>query len=221
MKPKRRDGLTRLEVLIVVGVALIGGAVLLPMWIRGKEGAKKAICPSNLKEIWNAERNCRERGGCFPWQAPANRGGTLEFAETPDVFRHFQIISNEFQGPKVLVCPGDNHRTIAKSFGSHFSNANVSYFVGLDADEKHPLSMVHGDRNIIGGERTRYGAHFLQTNNVSWNTGLVHRVIGDVLLSDGSVCAVDSAGLRDLLAEATNNLSSDGIRLAIPRVPGE
>jgi hypothetical protein len=159
--PKRQVGLTRLEVLVIVGVVLIGGVVLVPKWIKSKEGSKLAHCPRNLKQLGMSEKSwLLDRGGRFPWQTPASEGGSMQYAASADVFRHFQAISNEFETPKFLVCPSDASRTVASSFDRGFSNSNISYFAGLDADERNPYSVVHGDRNITGGVPTSFGLSF-------------------------------------------------------------
>ena len=195
----------------------------MPRWIRSKEGAKKSICPSNLKEVWLAERNWRfDHGAGFPWQTPTNRGGTMEFAETPDVFRHFQVNSNELPAPKILVCPSDTSRTVANSFGDRFDNSNVSYFVGLDADEKQPGSFLHGDRNIVGGITTKCGMNFGLPNTAAWDASKhgseLHGPIGFLVIADGSVQGFTSLSLREALADLTK---SNAVHLAIPRLPDE
>jgi prepilin-type processing-associated H-X9-DG protein len=49
----------------------------------------------------------------------------------------------------------------------------------------------------------------------------MHRGVGNILTADGSVYALNSLHLRDLLAGATNPTTTDELRLAIPRLPGE
>lgn len=219
---KRTSGLTRQEVVLVItGVVLIGGALLLPRWFDTKRESMSARCVSNLKQISLADKNWLDHGGRFPWEVSTNKGGTMEWDETPDVFRHLQVNSNELQTPRVLVCPTDKRRKVASSFASRVSNANVSYFVGLDADDKNPESIVHGDRNITGGEPTRYGFRFIQTNKVAWATTNMHMGNGNVVAADGSVMALNSASLRELLKGSTNTEAAIELRLAIPRVPGE
>ena len=65
---------------------------------------------------------------------PVGKGGSFEFRDTPDVFRHFLAASNELNQPKILACPEDKERTRAVDW-TRFSNSNVSYFINLDASE--------------------------------------------------------------------------------------
>ena len=140
-----------------------------------------------------------------------NFGGTLEYVARGETFRHFQVMSNELATPYVLVCPADA-RPRAKDFGSAFSNTNVSYFVGVDADDLRPQDLLSGDRNIIGGTKLGNGILEITTNQlVGWSSEM-HNGVGNIGLADGSVQTVSVTGFAELLQQsgiATN-------RLAIP-----
>jgi hypothetical protein len=140
-----------------------------------------------------------------------NLGGTLEYVARGEMFRHFQVMSNELSTPKILVCPADV-RQPANDFGPTFGNTNISYFVGVDADESKPQMLLSGDRNIDGGTKLANGILEITTNQlVSWSSRM-HDGFGNVGIADGSVQQVTSSGLRSLLQQtgvATN-------RLAIP-----
>ena len=75
----------------------------------------------------------------------------MEFVQDAAMFRHFQIMSNELNTPKLLYCPSesDRGRTMATVFSSDAkdrsgrevvfsSNSNLSYFVGVDAVRLNP-----------------------------------------------------------------------------------
>ncbi len=119
----------------------------------------------------------------------------------------------------MLVCPSDE-RTAATNFnmlpgnsaaGAYLANANVSFFVGKDAQDGDPQMLLVGDRHIVGqapggnlpnpipgGGYGNVGAVALGTNFVAgtqtpaW-TEKVHRGKGNVLLSDGSAPQVYTA----------------------------
>ncbi|HZL42119.1 MAG TPA: prepilin-type N-terminal cleavage/methylation domain-containing protein [Verrucomicrobiae bacterium] len=79
------------------------------------------------------------------------------------VFSIFFVMSNELSTPKILFCPSeyDNQRSQATSFlGLSPNNTpvpgtiyyknwkNVSYFIGVDADDNYPQMFLTGDHNL-------------------------------------------------------------------------
>jgi len=75
----------------------------------------------------------------------------------------FLVMSNELSTPKILFCPAEyesSYRQASSSFaGSQTANANnvlytndlnVSYFIGVDAQETAPQMFLTGDHNIGG-----------------------------------------------------------------------
>jgi prepilin-type processing-associated H-X9-DG protein len=172
---------------------------------------KLAGCVNNLKHIglsfriYSADNNDQ-----FPF-ANTNVGGTSAFANSPQVFRHFAALSNEVNNPKTLVCPQDTQRTRALDF-SAFSNSNLSYFVGLDADEDKPERLLSGDRNITGGMLSNGFLRLLKTNTPAGWTPEMHKGVGNVALADGSVMQTIPDGLRQHLKKQGLPV----IRLAIP-----
>lgn len=137
--------------------------------------------------------------------------GTMEFVNSPNVFPHFQILSNELQTPKVLVCGADD-RNPATNFTTDLNNSKVSYFVGVDADESNPQMILAGDRNIAVGSRVQTGLITLTTNQViSWSKK-IHNLNGNLLFADGHAEQVTTGKLRD----AVKNTGVTTNRLAIP-----
>ena len=161
----------------------------------------------------------------FPMQISTNDGGTMEFVGTPETFRHFLVISNELNSPKILFCPEeiDESRRAAMTFETaavpgetwripFTNNLNLSYFVGVDAAETNDAMFLSGDRNITNGVGIKGGLRELSTNQpVGWARP-VHRYGGNVGLSDGSVQPVTDQGLRDLLKRTGVSTT----RLAMP-----
>jgi prepilin-type N-terminal cleavage/methylation domain-containing protein len=230
---KEHGAFTLIELLVVIAIIAILAALLLPALAKAKESAHRIHCTHNLKQIglglktWAMDFNDR-----YPMQVPASEGGPLNqaaFGAAPYgaqyTYQVFGTLSNELSTPKMLVCPSDE-RTAATNFnmllgnsvaGAYLANANVSFFVGKDAQDGNPQMLLIGDRHIVGyapggnlpnpipgGGYGNVGAVALGTNFIAGSqtpalTDKIHRGKGNVLLSDGSAQQVNSARLRDLL----------------------
>lgn len=149
----------------------------------------------------------------YPMSISTNFGGTREHVASGETFRHFQVLSNELVTPYILICPSDL-RPRAKDFGSTFSNTNVSYFVGVDANETKPEMLLSGDRNIVGGTKLANGFLEIATNQlVGWGSEM-HNGVGNVGLADGSVVALGRGGFAAWPEWAVKTVATN--RLAIP-----
>jgi hypothetical protein len=145
-------------------------------------------------------------GDKFPTAYSTNRGGTLEYIATGDMFRHFQRLSNEVATTKILVCPADT-RQPAQSFTS-LNNSNISYFVGVDAEETMPQMILTGDRNIATNSvPVMAGLVLIKSNGiVSWTTEM-HVGCGNLGIADGSVQQETSLGFQRLIGGTGTNLN--------------
>src|ERR1044071_3122629 len=100
-----RSAMTLLEVLIVLFVVALLAGALLPAVSKAKPRSSRINCVSNLKQIGLAWRMWSgDHSDKFPWEVKSADGGTAEFAETPETYRHFVAASNELNSPKVLAC---------------------------------------------------------------------------------------------------------------------
>ena len=88
----------------------------------------------------------------------------------------------------------------------------VSYFVGFEAREDMPNSILSGDRNITGGTLSNGFLRVIFPNTAAEWTKEIHQNGGNIGLGDGSVQQFSAKGLRQHLANMTNTF----IRLAIP-----
>jgi prepilin-type processing-associated H-X9-DG protein len=227
-------GFTFIDLLIVLGtVAML---VTLGLVWNNRFGtrcsASRINCVSNLKQaglgfrIWSNDHEDK-----FPWLLSTNAGGTLEYTQPNEVFRHFEIASNELNSPKILVCPRDTNRVRAHAFGtipkglSNYvigfgGNTNLSYFAGLTADENLPGTILSGDRTITTNGQIMSGvATITDRRSLAWAKG-IHPDSGNIGLADGSVALLSSRELRDNRI-ATNVLQRNlsfalPARLAIP-----
>lgn len=210
-----QHGYTLVELLVVVAVLAVLAAFLLPA-LRTRHTGQQINCINNLKQVcisfrqWAIDNNEK-----FPMQVSVTNGGTMELVESGIVFPHFQVMSNELGTPKTLICPEDASRTNAFSFIQKLKDSQISYFVGVDADQTKPAMFLVGDNNLgLGGVPAKHGLLRLWTNSpVEWiKPRPRHNNGGNVGLADGSVQQAGDAQLRQLLRQtgvATN-------RLAIP-----
>lgn len=213
MKPltKRTIGLTLIDVLIVIAVIGILAALLLPTLLRARTRALRITCTNYLKQIglgarvWDGDHK-----GLYPMQVFGTNGGTAAFVSGTNAFRHFQAMSNELSTPYVLICPAESDRLRSRAANFDLlNNSNLSYFVGVDANETNPQLILSGDRNITNGMLLNNGILGLTTNNLSGWTSDLHDGVGNIALADGSVQQVSTRGLREMIANsglATNRL---------------
>ena len=220
-RARHRWALTWVEVLVVLAVLALVALVLVPPALaRARAKAWRIYCISNLKQIGLSFRFwAGDNTNLYPMQVTGIFGGTKEHEATADVFRYFQVLSNELATPAVLVCPADRSRRRSPDFHTNFSNANISYFLGLDATEDHPDGWLAGDSNLeVAGQPVQPGLLHLWTNSPAGWTAKRHRGSGNLALADGSVHQLANA---KVLANAKfrEMLSQTGLatnRLAIP-----
>src|SRR5207253_1972590 len=92
-------------------------------------------CVNNLKQVGLAYRSwALDHNERFPMQIPLTNGGTLEVAPFAPAYLHFQVVSNELRTPRILACPADIRAASTTNFAS-LNNSNISYFVGIDANQ--------------------------------------------------------------------------------------
>ena len=191
-------GLTLVEILVIAATLSIAVAVLVPAL--GRRVDHRTACLNNLKQIgvafteWSHDH---ETG--YPWTVAENRGGTLEYATGPEVFRHFTTISNELDSPKPLVCPDDSRKG-ARSF-DRLANIHISYFVGLNSESPGPRTILSGDRTLATNYTSAPGVLALTSaRSVHWSEGS-HEDAGNMLWADGSVATLDQLELRKMLQD--------------------
>ena len=216
MKPRRSnqssDALTQIEVLVIIAVAGVLICLALAWLFQAKRRAGSICCNCNLKQVGLAFKMWEgDHGGKFPMQTSVTNGGTMEMTDGRSAWIDFAVMSNELSTPIILVCPADKSRLCSTNFAVGFNNANVSYFVGLDASESQPAMFLSGDENFaIGGVPVKSGLLEISTNlPVAW-TDARHKSSGNIGLVDGSVAVASSSYLRQMLAEtgvATNRLA--------------
>ncbi|MBI3191977.1 MAG: type II secretion system protein [Pedosphaera parvula] len=198
-----------LAILAVIGLLL---ALLLPVLTPPKVRTKGINCVNLLKQVGLAFWIFAEdHTNLFPMAVSTNFGGAQEYMATPRTFRFFQAMSNELSTPRVVLCQTDTRRS-ATDFGLGFSNSNVRYFVGLDADGTQPHMFLAGDRNLTSSiRRTNWILELRPGATAGW-TRAMHRFSGNAALADGSVQQFSGARLQHQVASVTNASQ----RLALP-----
>ena len=182
-RPRRTEAFTFMELLIVIAVVAILLAALLPALARGRTRSSRINCINNLKQIsLSFQQWALDNGDKFPMQVSVTNGGAMDGIASGNVCANFQVMSNELNSPKILICPDDNEsgRSAATVFGNNaaavsagqipFSTNNVAYFVGADAEKSMTWMLLSGDDNLTHANlRIRSGLVGLWTNSpVGW-----------------------------------------------------
>ena len=219
-QPSRHSAFTLVELCLVVAIlgllaTLIVGAQSLT---ESRVTAQRIYCLSNLKQVglafrmWSNDHNDK-----FPMQYDAAKGGSREAIEKEEPLQHFMALTNELPHPKVLACPTDDRKPVNNYLS--LAITNISYFVGLDADEALPQTILSGDRNVTNGIAPKKGVMDLTDASPAGWTEQMHNERGNIGLGDGSAQQMQTLLLRRQITNANASLKIGKTRIQLPLPP--
>jgi prepilin-type N-terminal cleavage/methylation domain-containing protein len=198
----KERGFTFIEVLVVIATIALLAGFLLPALVPSRgTGHHRIHCVSNLKQIGLAMRMfSNDHEDKFPWAVPGAKGGSMEYSNSAEVFRHYLAVSNELTTPKVLLCPEETTRVRVNEW-KDLSNTNISYFAGLDADEGKPNSLLSGDRTLSIDSNAWSGVMVITGSSSLRVLPGLHANGINIGLGDGSAQQMTEQGIQKLISE--------------------
>ncbi len=215
MKPRlsnrRNLALTLTEVLVVIVVVIFLVGFLFPALEAAKRKAQRIHCVKNLQQFGQAFNIwVSDHGDKYPMAVSATNGGAMEWAVPGKAYLLWKTLFNETNSPKILWCPADTGRIAATNFSIGFSDANISYFVSLDAAETYPQMILDGDSNLqVNGKPVQPGIlDFRTVTNIAWTKDR-HNRVGNIGMADGSAQQTTSGGLNSAFGSCTNGVPTN------------
>jgi prepilin-type N-terminal cleavage/methylation domain-containing protein/prepilin-type processing-associated H-X9-DG protein len=253
---KQNRAFTLIELIVVVAIVAMLAASLLSALAGTRPRGQRLTCSNNLKQVGLAFRTWAiDHNGNMPMAVAYSQGGdsddvgfrvlantqkTSATAGSRGVSMMFLCLSNQLSTPTVLFCPAEAESSVrqtATTFAGNnvgkpnaiaFTNdLNVSYFIGVDAQETYyPRMLLTGDHNLGGNANppaTMYlaapstGTPFVCLGtNFAVNQGpafldTMHSKQGNVGLADGSVEWFSRSELQNALRVSSDRGRVSGV----------
>lgn len=187
---------TLVEMLVVIAIIGILAALLMPALTTAMKRAKRIWCENNERQLGIAfHLFMHDHNSRFPAAVQIADGGAAEFVQrgyllgnNPFYFnyRQFQVLSNELNVAKVLICKGEDKRVAADDFAS-LRSSNISYAIGVQADFSKPDSVLVMDRNLSRTPLTSKTIFRMTDGARFWWSSTMHELKGNALITDGHV----------------------------------
>jgi hypothetical protein len=212
---RRAEAFTRIELAVVLAIIAALLLMLVPGTLhRTRDMPARIACVNNLRQIGIAYRIwSNDHGDRFPFATPETNGGWRELVYLTNasayVWTNYMTMANELGLSSImLICPADERKP-ANPFSS-LANTNISYFVGLGANDTYPQALLGGDRNLGPGTTPDLEYGFSppggEGNDVTINGPVCWSLkmhsngrspgSGNIMLGDGSAQQVTSGNLN-------------------------
>ena len=218
LQKRRKDlGFDLVDLMIVISIIFLVSVCLLPI-LKARHlyaTRQRVSCASNLKQVGVAFRlYANDHDGHYPMTLENAIGGTKQFTAPRETYRHFLAVGTELSSPHVLVCPEDSHKIKVPDFNTNFTvfnNSNISYFIGLDADQTSANMLLTGDRNLTNTILPKGPIMTLnRQSQVGWTRDLhsakSKEPCGNIGFADGSASQLTTLKLREALGKSTNGM---------------